>query len=275
MLQSLLKQDLPLDEIILIDDGSDQPLALPFTGVRLIRNARSLGYIICRNNLAALAKGEWLVYLDDDVVLDDAQLLSKAMSLVTQDSAVGAIGFLQRDVNGKFLEYQPYRGNQVMQVPVYYGWAHIIRKTAYLKAGPFTSTFGYGWEETEFSLRLLDCGYKVIGDPSLSVIHDAASSTKNLPRRHFLNDRNMLLTIMLRYPARLVPSWLKMALFGCRPDQTSQEPLALYRLRLVWGVICKIPFVFVHRKAVSHQTLSGFCQLQKMTGVLSNEQESR
>jgi len=263
MLQSLQMQDLPLVEIILIDDGSDPPLALPFAGIHLIRNDRSLGLISCRNNLAALAKGDWLVFLDDDVILDDAQLLSKAMSLVAKDAAVGALGFMQRGVDGKLLDLQPGRGNQTGQVPVYYGWAHIIRRSAWLKAGPFAEVFGYGWEETEFCLRLLNCGYKVICDPGLAVIHDVASVSKNLASRHFMNDRNMLMTIVLHHPARLVPSWFKGALLHCRPDSSSRERLVLYRLRLLCAVALKIPYLLAHRQPVSKQTLDAFYQLHK------------
>ena len=55
--------------------------------------------------------------------------------------------------------------------------------------------FEYGYEEAEFSLGLLDAGYKVMGDPMLSVIHDGADNSKDLAKRHFLNLRNTLLTI--------------------------------------------------------------------------------
>src|SRR5437660_1263636 len=101
MLQSLQAQDLSLAEIILIDDGSDQPLAPICPGLRLIRKDRSQGYIPCRNELAALANGEWMVFLDDDVILDDSQLLSRTMTLLGEDPTVGALGFLQRGVDGK------------------------------------------------------------------------------------------------------------------------------------------------------------------------------
>ncbi len=267
MLQSLQAQDLSLAEIILIDDGSDQPLAPICPGLRLIRRDRSQGCIPCRNELAALAKGEWMVFVDDDVILDDPQLLSKAMILLRQDPTVGALGFLQRSVDGKLLNLQPCRGNGTEWVPTYYGWAHIILRGAWLKAGPFAEAFTYGWEETEFCLRLLDCGYKVVSNPTLSVIHDSTSSAKNLPRRHFLNDRNMLLMIALHHPARVVPSWVKNSILRCHPEQSSNESLLIYRLRLLWATFSKAPYVFRNRRPVSAQTLKTFYRLPRQVGL--------
>jgi glycosyltransferase involved in cell wall biosynthesis len=67
---STLDQTLAPDEVILVDDGSLQPLertGLPDDNrVRLVRLATNSGPAIARNAGVAGAKGEWIAFLDSD-----------------------------------------------------------------------------------------------------------------------------------------------------------------------------------------------------------------
>ena len=63
----------------------------------------------------------------------------------------------------------------------------------------------YYYEEIELSLRLLDAGWSVIHDPSLTIVHHhdwQGRDWRDLNRRIL---RNTILTAFLRYPAWLVP----------------------------------------------------------------------
>src|ERR671936_561680 len=55
-------------EVIVVDDGSVPPVAVPEDGVRLIRIAPSCGVAHARNRGIAAARGEWIALLDDDDV---------------------------------------------------------------------------------------------------------------------------------------------------------------------------------------------------------------
>ena len=263
MLQTLTQQNADIAEIILVDDGSEPPLPKLTDPIRLVRNPRSCGLIACRNQLAKLASHELMMFLDDDVLLDDKEVVHRAGKLMMSDDKIGAVAFQQRHPDGHLLEVQPLLPGRRQQIATYFGWAHLIRRSAWQKTGPFFEAFGYGNEETEFSLRLIEAGYKVIGDPAISVIHDMASSSKNWPKRHFLNQRNILMTILLRYPARLIPSWLKGVVMSSRPHPLANEPCLIFRLRLVWAIILKIPCLWRNRKPVSLSTLDLFYLLQK------------
>ena len=118
--------------------------------------------------------------------------------------------------------------------------------------------FEYGYEEAEFSLGLLDAGYKVMGDPMLSVIHDGADNSKNLHKRHFVNIRNTLFTYLLRYPSRCLPSWTKNFLLHVQPLPQAHEPAWAFRLRLLGAVVAKLPHLIIERKPVSSSAFDAF-----------------
>lgn len=70
-LDSVMKQDVPL-EVIIIDDGSTDELAmildpyLKFPGIRLIRNSHNIGVAESRNKGVRAARGEFIAFLDCD-----------------------------------------------------------------------------------------------------------------------------------------------------------------------------------------------------------------
>ena len=254
MLESLFKQDIVIREIILIDDGSEIPIQAKTDKIKLIRHARSLGIISCRNKLASLARGEFLVFLDDDVILDDKDLFQKAMKILKADPKIGALGINQRGMDGTWLDLQPAK-KIAGTAQVYFGWAHIIKQSAWEVVGPFREAFDYGWEESDFSLRLWNKGYKVVSSDSLSVIHDAGSLGKKMAHRHFLNMRNSILSILLNFPAPLLPSWLKGTLLKLNPLPDSVEPLIFFRLRIIFSILFFLPYLLRNRKPVSIESI--------------------
>lgn len=67
---SVLQQTYPHLEVIVVDDGSSKPIALPFADprVRLLRNETARGVAAARNQGLQAAQGEYLCFLDDDDV---------------------------------------------------------------------------------------------------------------------------------------------------------------------------------------------------------------
>ncbi|MEI6705033.1 MAG: glycosyltransferase family A protein, partial [Deltaproteobacteria bacterium] len=70
-LESVINQTYRRIEIIVVDDGSDTPLAphLQFffgNNVQCLRNEVSLGAAAARNRGAIAARGEFIAFLDDD-----------------------------------------------------------------------------------------------------------------------------------------------------------------------------------------------------------------
>jgi GT2 family glycosyltransferase len=254
MLESLFMQSIEIPETILIDDGSIPATQVDTDRIKLIRNERSAGLIACRNKLAGLASGEFMYFLDDDVILDDRELIHKTLKILRADPRIGALGINQKSIDGVWLDLQPAR-----KIPgvaqVYFGWAHVIKRSVWDVVGPFREAFGYGWEESDFSLRLWNKGYKVVSSDSLSVIHDCGSSAKNLAHRHFLNTRNSILSILLNFPAVLLPSWLKGLVLNSSPIPNTRENKFFFRLKIFLSVLLFLPYVIKHRDPVSMEAM--------------------
>lgn len=53
-------------EVIVVDDGSQGPVAVDAPGVRVLRHERPLGVAAARNAGVAAAGAEWVAFLDDD-----------------------------------------------------------------------------------------------------------------------------------------------------------------------------------------------------------------
>jgi glycosyltransferase involved in cell wall biosynthesis len=64
--ESALAQTLPPHEIIVVDDGSDEPLPLSYPGVRVLRQAERRGAAAARNRGIDAATGTWVAFLDSD-----------------------------------------------------------------------------------------------------------------------------------------------------------------------------------------------------------------
>jgi len=204
LLASIREQDCQPREVILIDDGSEPPYAQQEVNIQ-IRHSNCHGYVRSRNELAQQATGEYLLFLDDDVVFPDARFISRAVNQLVRhpDCSVLALGEVIPPDNENVL--QPNSAKTLTYCSRYFGWAYLFRTATWRQSGGLCEIFDYGFEETEHSLRLLDQGFRILYDPSLKVIHHSASLRKNRVERTNQNLKNMLVTMLLRHHWSTMP----------------------------------------------------------------------
>ena len=64
---SALQQTVEEVEVIVVDDGSDEPVTLPeHSQLKVIRLSQNSGNAVARNVGLKAAKGQYVTYLDDD-----------------------------------------------------------------------------------------------------------------------------------------------------------------------------------------------------------------
>ena len=194
---SVLAQDYPNLDAVLVDDGSDSSAALAALdaveadfaprGWRVIRQEnRYLG--AARNAAAAAAEGEWLLFLDDDNVLfpDAVSRLVRAACFSGADCVPAAsIRF-----NG---DGDPRTDPACHDTPIRFlgaagAWNRIrnvagdacalIRRDAFEAAGGFTDVYGLGLEDLELFNRLIVAGRRIepLPDPVYYYRKHAAAS---------------------------------------------------------------------------------------------------
>ena len=110
-IQSLLGQDYPDVEIIVSDngstDGSIELLRERFsTSIRLLENSRNLGFGTAVNRGLAVAEGDFLVFLNNDLVLEPDSI-GELVALLESDDGIGAavpkiLYYEKRDIVNSF-----------------------------------------------------------------------------------------------------------------------------------------------------------------------------
>ncbi len=160
--------DLPVELLVMVD-GDEMP-SLP-KEVRVEQHVKPLGASANRNRGAALARGKWLIFLDDDVTLPKDWLKNTIACLKQAKASLyfGAVRYQKK------LPRFPDRivSNETSRWPL--GAFVMVEKEDFLQVGGFIS----GWddlhnEDTEFALRCLSSGipYEVLHSPFVVHRHD-------------------------------------------------------------------------------------------------------
>ena len=190
----------PLD-VIIVDNGSsdDTPLLLSrLSGVQIIRSPENLGFLRACNDAARVARGEYLLFLNND-----AELMPGAVEALLQtlesSTDVGAVvgrlilpdGRLQeagsiiwRD--GSCLGYgrdaSPWAPEFAYQRDVDYGSAALMLtpRQLFLDLGLFDERLRPAYyEDTDYCVRVWKAGRRVVYEPRAIAIHFEFASSKS------------------------------------------------------------------------------------------------
>lgn len=207
--QDLLQQQYPNFEIIVVDGSSEEntslrDLAMREQRLRVIR-VPSRGTCFARNTGVSNASGDIIVFTDDDVRIENREFLAAHASCY-RDSGVGGVGGrvldrnvgLNREQSGPVCTVTPtgrIYGNasstvrQDINAPR--GGNMSYRRSAITDAGPFDVQFrGNAMrEETDFSLRVVKAGWRIVYEPAATLVHLAlAGGSRSADRLTWYRD---------------------------------------------------------------------------------------
>ena len=183
-LQALEKQDysdiIQGYEIVLVDDGStdgtidwlkEQPANFPH--VRYFVQDHK-GPAVARNRGITEAKGDFIVFIDSDLVVTAQFLQAHATALISGAEKFGKVFTYGRVVNTcNFANpsSEPYKITDFSAA--YFATGNVaIARNYLLEAGLFDSEFSlYGWEDLELGVRLKKLGLKLIKCPAAVGYH--------------------------------------------------------------------------------------------------------
>jgi glycosyltransferase involved in cell wall biosynthesis len=192
-------------EIIIIDNGSVEPATLDFLRaieqekVGVIFEGSPFNYSRLNNRAAADARGDVLVFLNNDTEIDDAGWLTEMTSHAAR-AEVGAVGArlwypdgtLQH--GGVILGLGGVAGHAFPHIPRghpgYFNRAMLqqncsavtgacmaVRKTVFEELGGFDEeNLGVTFNDIDFCLRLTQRGYRVVWTPYANLIHHESAS---------------------------------------------------------------------------------------------------
>ncbi len=252
---SVLGQDHLDVEVVLVGNGADPlPPGSPYHDderVRIVRLSKNVGIPAGRNSGVAAARGDVVLFLDDDGWYRSTRLGTYLRDRFAADPKLGVISFRVRDPDGGTGERRhvprlragdPERSSEVT---TFLGGACAIRRAAFEAAGGLPERFFYAHEETDLAWKVLDAGYRIEYDASAVMFHPAVLPTRhelfyryNARNRVWLARRNlpwplvfvylgvwMVITIVRERRPRALKAWFTGFAEGWRKPAGTRRPI--------------------------------------------------
>ncbi len=196
-LDSIQKQTLLPDEVIIVDDGSKTPVQnLDYNySMKILRNPESLGPAAARNRGAQAAEGDIILFVDADVFLspDVTLRISKILNTMTDTCAVQGV-YSQKVPDGYnvFTRYQNHYYHYVFKrianpyTAICATYCFAIRRNIFLDMGGFDTRIVKPTVEDEaFGYSLANAGHTIYLDTDCRVMHLAKYNFSQLIFRKF------------------------------------------------------------------------------------------
>ena len=203
-------------EVLVIDDCSPQPAVEALrsvSGITIIRNPANLGFLESCNQGVARAKGEFVVILNNDLILT-GDWLGKMAAVFDRFPNTGLVGAKLVYPDGRLQEaggivwrdgsaWNVGRGddpgrpeyNFVREVDYCSGACLLIRREFWNLIGGFDAAYTPAYyEDTDLAFRVRDAGYRVFYQPHALVVHFEGRSsgtdiTKGIKRHQVTNQK--------------------------------------------------------------------------------------
>lgn len=223
-LTSILKNDYPKLEVILIDnaslDDSVKIVKSKFPKLKIVQNPVNM-YSQGMNLGIENSTGEYVSFFNNDVVVEDGYF-QKFIKFLEKDKNIAlAQSKLLSYYNHQIIDsagetMDPYgtpitigtgqsidQFNEISEVLSVSGSCNIYRKSLVEKIGYFDKDYGIGYEDMDLSLRAWLFGYKAVYFPSVVAFHkrgatDLSDMVRIKVRWHF--NKNRIYTMIKNYP---------------------------------------------------------------------------
>ena len=192
------------DEILICadgcKDGTSEMVREGFPECKLLENKEQRGSVFSRDRLLRAAAGDIVASFDDDSYPLDKDFLKRAAELFAEESEVAVISFPEIRNDEEFAHHTKTPSSPPHLVSAYANCAAAMRRAAYLRSQGFPAFFEHMYEEPDYALQCYALGYEVRFEPSLPVRHHVSTNQREPIKRHHLNARNELWSVLMRCP---------------------------------------------------------------------------
>jgi glycosyltransferase involved in cell wall biosynthesis len=227
-LESLCHQALALDafEIVLVDDGSTdatRQVALSFQSRLPLRYVyqRNAGLAAARNLGLFVARGEVLLFLDDDDLADprlleahveahrrwpQPEMAVLGHTKLAPELASDPLMHFVTQVGCLMFMYPAIEEGKALDFAYFWGGRSSCKRSMLLDHGVFNPVFRFGCEDIELAFRLSKHGFKVMYDPSAVSTMARRMSFDDFCRRMERQGRSNFVFSRL-HPEEIVQRW--------------------------------------------------------------------
>lgn len=232
-LESVLSQRPGPLEVVVHDDASPggplrERVPEKFAGsARWLRTSPGRGVAAARNTLADAARGDLLVFLDDDMHLAEPDALQRLVAPLARDERIGLVATTIVDRSqdpprdlvpfGRLARWRDPSLEQREGPAAYFlGGCHAVRARAMTACGGYDEAFVFGEEELDLAYKLVRRGQTMAFVPGRFAVHDppptrgAAHPDRRGQRIENLARNRLVLAarhLPLRYAVPYVAAW--------------------------------------------------------------------
>ena len=192
-LESVFAQRYPIDEVLVIDDGSDDDTAKIAAAypVKIIRQERNKGLAAARQRAMREARNEFVACLDADCVADQDWLATLVARL--DDETVAAAGGMLVETHTVRLAdqwrsvhmKQQWGSALLVNPPFLYGSNVVVKAAAVRQAGGYDERFTTNYEDVDMSRRLRASGFSLLYVPQAQVYHHKQDTLASVMHRYW------------------------------------------------------------------------------------------
>jgi GT2 family glycosyltransferase len=189
---SLRRQDPPLEEVFAVDDGSTDsgPDLLEAAGVRVIRSGSNRGRGSARHRAMQEAQHPFVLCCDATNTLPPD--FARRALLWFQDSSVAAVFGLitdpaPRGVTGRWRArhlFKSHVSRTISRRALLITFGTMVRAEAVAAVGGYNHQLRHS-EDSDLGQRLLDAGYDIVADPDLPIHCNTSNSLSQVLERYW------------------------------------------------------------------------------------------
>ncbi len=224
VLENLKRQTRPPDRILVVDNGSTDGTrgAVERAGADWVGLATNKGFAWAVNEGIRRADGDWILILNNDVVLEPDWLERLLAAAQNANASFAAGKLLRAGSGGAVLDgswdlcsrggyawrcgYERPDGatwgtrRQIVLAPM---TAALFHRRIFAAIGLLETRFESYYEDVDFGIRCALAGFAGVYEPGARAVHQGkATYGKRAARVYFLSARNQVLLLAKHYPAR-------------------------------------------------------------------------
>lgn len=194
-LDSLFKIEYDNFEVIIVDNNSTDNtiefITKNYPSIQILKLDSNKGFAEPNNLAAKIAKGDFLLFLNNDTVVTP-NFISEMMKILEHDKTIGICQSLllkpdgSIDSSGDFIDKLGVVYNsktkikEIRNISSARGASMLIEKKIFNKLGGFDEKFFFSFEDVDLGWRTWILGYKVVIVPNSIVYHSAGTTTSKL-----------------------------------------------------------------------------------------------